>query len=101
VLKFLQEERAEVLLLEDEVVEEEIANSEAVVTVNSEAVVTVNSEAVVQEIPAEETGNSEVAENASPEVVDPEVQAVIANSEAVEIVNRQHQMILQKNEDRI
>jgi len=92
-LKFLQEERAEVLLLEDEVVEEEIANSEAVVTVNSEA--------VVQEIPAEETGNSEVAENASPEVVDPEVLVEIANLEAAEIASPQHQMILQKNEDRI
>ncbi len=91
--KFLQEERAEVLLLEDEVVEEEIENSEAVVTVNSEA--------VVQEIPAEETGNSEVAENASPEVVDPEVLVEIANLEAAEIASPQHQMILQKNEDRI
>jgi hypothetical protein len=93
VWKFLQEERAEVLLLEDEVVEEEIENSEAVVTVNSEA--------VVQEIPAEETGNSEVAENASPEVVDPEVLVEIANLEAAEIASPQHQMILQKNEDRI
>jgi hypothetical protein len=93
VLKFLQEERAEVLLLEDEVVEEEIANSEAVVTVNSEA--------VVQEILAEETGNSEGAENASPEVVDPEVLVENANLEAAETASPQHQMILQKNEDRI
>jgi hypothetical protein len=56
---------------------------------------------VVQEIPAEETGNSEVAENASPEVVDPEVLVENANLEAAEIASPQHQMILQKNEDRI
>ena len=53
------------------------------------------------EVLAEETVNSEEAEIASPEVVDPEVQAEIANSAVAAIENRQHQMILQKNEDRI
>ena len=93
MLKFLQEERAEVLLLEDEVVEEEIANSEAVVTVNSEA--------VVQEIPVAETVNSVAVEIARPEVVDPEVLVEIATLEAAVTASPQHKMILQKNEDRI
>jgi hypothetical protein len=93
VLKFLQEERAEVLLLDDAAV--------AVENVNLEAAVTVNSEEAVLEVLAEATVNLAEAESASPEVVDPEVQAEIANSEAAEIANHQHQMILQKNEDRI
>ena len=93
VLKFLQEERAEVLLLDDAAVAVEIANSEVVVTVNLEV--------EVLEVLAEVTVNSEEAESASPEVVDPEVQVAIANSAAAVIANRQHQMILQKNEDRI
>ena len=93
MLKFLQEERAEVRLLDDAAVAVEIANSEAAVTVNSEE--------EVLEVLAEEIVNSEEAESASPEVVDPEVQAEIANTAAAEIANPQHQMILQKNEDRI
>jgi hypothetical protein len=93
VWKFLQEERVGALLLEDAVVEEGIGNSEAVETVNSEA--------VVQEILVAETENSEAAEIASPEVVDPEVLVEIANLEAAETASPQHQMILQKNEDRI
>jgi hypothetical protein len=70
VWKFLQEERAGVLLLEDAVVEEGIANSEAV-------------------------------EIVSPEVVDPEVLVEIVNLEVAVTASPQHQMILQKNEDRI